>query len=188
MKKLLSTAAILAFAGTTAMAEDADDQQMRELTQSVLLGITGQPPAAQEDSASQGSDLSSIISQAMQEGQSDEYLNALIDEAVDRGELEVPEAMVSTEGNVDTQTLLASLVSESLQGTPENSVLRAEANGGSVAPSEPRRHEVVSGESLAGIALQYYGDATEFRTIFEANRDKIDRPNLIQVGQVLLIP
>jgi LysM repeat protein len=49
-------------------------------------------------------------------------------------------------------------------------------------------YEVVSGDTLGAIAKRYYGDAGKYPTIFEANRDILDDPNLIKVGQKLKIP
>ena len=49
-------------------------------------------------------------------------------------------------------------------------------------------YEVVSGDTLGGIAKKYYGNAGAYMKIFEANRDILDNPNLIKVGQKLQIP
>jgi nucleoid-associated protein YgaU len=49
-------------------------------------------------------------------------------------------------------------------------------------------HEVVAGDTLSKIALKYYGDASLYPTIFEANRDQLKNPDLIKVGQKLRIP
>jgi len=49
-------------------------------------------------------------------------------------------------------------------------------------------YEVVSGDTLGGIAKKYYGNANSYMKIFEANRDILDNPNLIKVGQKLRIP
>ena len=50
------------------------------------------------------------------------------------------------------------------------------------------QHEVVSGDTLSALAQTWYGDATLWPHIFEANRNQITDPNLIFVGQVLRIP
>jgi nucleoid-associated protein YgaU len=50
------------------------------------------------------------------------------------------------------------------------------------------QYTVVSGDTLSGIAQQWYGDAGQWPRIFEANRDQISDPNLIFPGQVLRIP
>lgn len=50
------------------------------------------------------------------------------------------------------------------------------------------QHTVVSGDTLSGIAKQFYGDGTLFPRIFEANRDQVSNPDLIFPGQVLRIP
>jgi nucleoid-associated protein YgaU len=49
-------------------------------------------------------------------------------------------------------------------------------------------HEVVSGDTLGAIAQKYYGKASQYMKIFEANRDILDNPDLIKVGQKLKIP
>jgi len=49
-------------------------------------------------------------------------------------------------------------------------------------------HEVKRGETLSKIAEQYYGDSSLYPKIFEANRDILDNPNLIKIGQKLRIP
>jgi len=49
-------------------------------------------------------------------------------------------------------------------------------------------HEVVRGDTLGGIARKYYGKASLYMKIFEANRDQLDNPDLIKVGQKLRIP
>ena len=61
------------------------------------------------------------------------------------------------------------------------------------APGEPgdrevRTYTVKSGDSLSKIAKRELGDATKWRAIYEANRDKIDNPDLIYPGQVLNLP
>jgi nucleoid-associated protein YgaU len=49
-------------------------------------------------------------------------------------------------------------------------------------------HEVKSGETLSKLAQRYYGDASLYPKIFEANKDVLKDPNLIRVGQKLRIP
>ena len=56
------------------------------------------------------------------------------------------------------------------------------------AGSGEKIHEVVSGDTLGAIAKTYYGNAGKYMKIFEANRDILDNPDLIKVGQKLKIP
>lgn len=51
-----------------------------------------------------------------------------------------------------------------------------------------RVYEVVPGDTLGAIAKKYYGNAGAYMKIFEANRNILDNPNLIKVGQKLQIP
>lgn len=51
-----------------------------------------------------------------------------------------------------------------------------------------RTYVVQSGDTLSKIAKQYYGDANKYMDIFNANTDKLSDPDIIQVGQELIIP
>ena len=54
--------------------------------------------------------------------------------------------------------------------------------------SGERFYEVVAGDTLGAISQKYYGQASKYMKIFEANRDILDNPDLIKVGQKLKIP
>jgi len=56
------------------------------------------------------------------------------------------------------------------------------------AADQQRTITVVAGDSLSKIAKRELGDASKWRQIFEANRDKIKDPDLIHPGQVLNLP
>jgi nucleoid-associated protein YgaU len=49
-------------------------------------------------------------------------------------------------------------------------------------------HVVQSGDTLSKIAQKYYGDASLYTKIFQANRDVLSDPNRISPGQKLRIP
>lgn len=51
-----------------------------------------------------------------------------------------------------------------------------------------RSHTVQKGDTLSHIAKQYYGKASQWTRIFEANRHLLDDPDRILPGQVLRIP
>ncbi|HWN11577.1 MAG TPA: LysM peptidoglycan-binding domain-containing protein [Pyrinomonadaceae bacterium] len=49
-------------------------------------------------------------------------------------------------------------------------------------------YTVKSGDNLSKISKQYYGNANEYMRIFYANRNLLNDPDKIQVGQQLVIP
>ncbi len=51
-----------------------------------------------------------------------------------------------------------------------------------------RTYTVVSGDSLSKIAKREYGNANEWKRIYEANRDILKDPDKIYPGQKLKIP
>ncbi len=64
-------------------------------------------------------------------------------------------------------------------------------NQGEVAPVEPEvtTYTVKAGDNLSKLSVLFYGDRFQWKKIYEANKDIIGaNPNLIYVGQVLVIP
>ena len=52
-----------------------------------------------------------------------------------------------------------------------------------------KKHIVVSGDTLSGIAKKYYADAGKYMVIYKANKELIgDNPDLIKPGMDLIIP
>ena len=49
-------------------------------------------------------------------------------------------------------------------------------------------YTVQPGDTLSGIAKKLLGNATDYMTIFNANRDQLSDPDKIQPGQVLKVP
>jgi nucleoid-associated protein YgaU len=49
-------------------------------------------------------------------------------------------------------------------------------------------YTVVKGDNLSKIAKHFYGDANQWKRIFEANRDVLKDPDKILPGQKLQIP
>jgi len=66
---------------------------------------------------------------------------------------------------------------------------RSQAAGASAGGSGSNKtYTVKAGDTLSKIAKDIYGNANEYHRIFEANRDKLQSPDKIQVGQELVIP
>jgi len=57
-----------------------------------------------------------------------------------------------------------------------------------VAPAGMVRYTVARGDTLAGIADRFYGNRSLWKPILEANRETLESPEKLRVGQVLLIP
>ena len=50
-------------------------------------------------------------------------------------------------------------------------------------------HTVVKGDSLYSLARAYYnGDMSKWKVIYEANRDRISNPDVLKIGQQIVIP
>ncbi len=70
----------------------------------------------------------------------------------------------------------------------ESQAMTATMGGGRQEQAAGESYTVQAGDTLSKIAQRYYGDASQYTRIFEANRDKLQNPDRIQVGQKLVIP
>jgi nucleoid-associated protein YgaU len=55
-------------------------------------------------------------------------------------------------------------------------------------PKNVEYYTIAKGDNLSKIAQKYYGNASQYPRIFDANREVIKDPNLIFVGQKIRIP
>lgn len=74
-------------------------------------------------------------------------------------------------------------------------VERVDADGLTFPPPQAKEeeekvefYEIVSGDTLGGIAKKYYGKASLYTRIHEANKELIPDPNKIYPGQKIKIP
>lgn len=127
-----------------------------------------------------------------------EVVANLLKAAAERGEIEIPASLNTANGQLDMDTMLFNLIQTSLEqdGTVEGAEAAREMSRRAFAASEARTREVKGervylvqpGDSLAYISLQFYGKPNDYNRIFEANRDILRSPDLIQIGQRLKIP
>ncbi len=102
------------------------------------------------------------------------------------------------EGQIDTDTVLFSLIQTSLlrDATPESDSAAREMSRRVFAASDAttqringqRTYEVRPGDSLAYIAMQFYGRPDAYPRILTANGEAMSSPDEIRTGQRLIIP
>ncbi|MGA8030608.1 MAG: LysM peptidoglycan-binding domain-containing protein [Bryobacteraceae bacterium] len=68
---------------------------------------------------------------------------------------------------------------------PPQAQSAAASAGGS---SGTRTYKVQAGDTLSKIAKEFYGNASDYNRIFQANRDKLESPDTIRASQELVIP
>ena len=92
----------------------------------------------------------------------------------------------------DEKLYISGLVaSESAKNAIWDEVKRVDASYADIWPDiniGAGKYTVQSGDSLSKIAKRVYGDANAYHQIFNANTDKLDDPDRIQVGQELVLP
>jgi nucleoid-associated protein YgaU len=193
----VTATAVLRALGMAVNGPDPTEDALYDLTIGVLgdlMAVTGKTTVTQDTAAS----LELLVVQALQEGQSDSYIDLLLNEAALRGEIAVPRILVTANGRVDTHVLLASIVDEAriASGGAANPVPQ-EVSGDGIEvrvvqragdTGQYRFYTVNPGDSLGAIAARFYGSASRYMTIFEANRILLSSPDLLRVGQRLVIP
>jgi len=122
--------------------------------------------------------LADLISAAIFERQSDQYIRKLVNSVVQREDIRIPSVLRKTDGSWDTYSLvkgMAQMAGGPLSGT-----------GTLVGTNGTQR--IVTGDSLARIALRYYGQPFKYDIILAAN-PQIDplNPKLV-AGELIQMP
>jgi nucleoid-associated protein YgaU len=90
---------------------------------------------------------------------------------------------------VEYKALTRVAAAEGVVETVRQSTLAAQVSGRVVAVVVKAGDTVKAGDSLSKIAKRVYGDAQQWRKIYESNRAVIgDNPDLIHPGQALKLP
>ena len=198
-----TAANVLAGLGLNVASNAQRPDPMRDMTADVLAGISavtgknitagGAPPAAK-------SALELLVVQALKEGQSDDYINTIVNEAASAGAISVPQVLVTSDGKVDTSVLLSSIITQAqiAAGGPAPAIPVVPSGDGTgvevrveqraTDTQQYRFYTVSRGDSLGAIAVKFYGNVDKYSAIFQANRNVLSSPNAIQVGQRLAIP
>ena len=98
---------------------------------------------------------------------------------------------ISSSGYSHSATLIKTDFGKSLKVSSSKKSTKKETkkvNSSSKADSAKRTYTVKKGDCLWNIAKKYYGDGRKYTKIYDANTSKIANPNLIYVGQKLVIP
>jgi nucleoid-associated protein YgaU len=102
-------------------------------------------------------------------------------------EISVKEGVVELSGEAESAEAVekAVLMAGNVKGVRE---VRFDGLSAPPATEKVEYYEIVSGDTLSAIAKRYYGKASEYPRIFEANREIIKDSDLIFVGQKIRIP
>ena len=107
--------------------------------------------------------------------------------------------VVTLEGQADSLDAKGRIVAEfNRMVSTENTVNKIRVLERQAAPSVPlpapqkteeeTTYVVQPGDTLGALAQRFYGKASLYPKIFEANRDILSNPDLIKIGQKLRIP
>lgn len=159
-------------------------------------------------------EMSGVVSHAIGKGVDLNELRMLVDDAMDGVKEEKPELVSVEEAGATLQNIIEAN-RRLIEGDPKDDYIRqlnselvdkttdteetsataavtSSVTSSAIAESSEvtgeRRHSVRPGESLSYIAQKYYGSASAFTKIYQANREALSTPDLVLVGQSLLIP
>ena len=120
--------------------------------------------------------LQELVSVALTQGMTGQEIDQLIVQAVDHGTLIIPDTLRTPKGQPETMAMLATLVDATTPTAP--TLTRDVGNTYVVRP----------GDSLASIAVKYYGSTDAVNDIFWANKDRLSDPDQLRVGQTIFLP
>lgn len=122
--------------------------------------------------------LKSLLNEAIRQRQSDAYIRVLLNTAVERGAFGIPHALRTTDGALDAHALMKAMAQTA--GTPVPVMPeQVETNG---------TQKIVPGDSLARLALRYYGQPLKYDIILAANPQIDPRDPVLTPGDVIQMP
>lgn len=122
--------------------------------------------------------LKTLLNEAIQQRQSDAYIRVLMNTAVERGQFDIPTTLRTTDGRLDTYSMLKAMAQTA--GTPVP-----------VMPEDVQTNgtqKIVPGDSLARLALRYYGQPLKYDIILAANPQIDPRDPILRPGDVIQMP
>lgn len=154
------------------LSQDADTaRDLPDLARQVLAGfITNADTPLSPD-------LVTLLVDSVGQKQSDAYVHVLLNTAVARGRFDVPQALRTASGGIDTNALLIALA-QNAGGRPSVDLLPVTLSG---------THTVAPDDSLAGIAMRRTGQPMMYLQIMQKNAELSPRNPQLAVGQVLQI-
>lgn len=120
--------------------------------------------------------LQELVSVALTQGMTGQEIDQLIVQAVEHGTLIIPDTLRTPNGQPDTMAMLATLVDATTPTAP--TLIRDVGNTYVLRP----------GDSLASIAVKYYGSTNAVNDIFWVNKDRLSDPDQLRVGQTIFLP
>lgn len=100
--------------------------------------------------------------------------------------------MANPPGKPDFSNVQGGSASSAPATAPKADFGNVQAGSASTAPAPAatplQTYTVAKGDTLSKIAKHFYGNANQWKQIFEANRDQLSNPDLIKPGQILKIP
>lgn len=102
-------------------------------------------------------------------------------------EVSVNDGKVSLTGEAESSEALekAVLMAGNIKGVGE---VNSDSVAAPASAVKVEYYEIVSGDTLSGIAKKFYGKGSAYMRIFEANKEVIKDPDKIFVGQKIRIP
>lgn len=114
-----------------------------------------------------GGGLEQMILGALQQGQSEGYIDAMVNDAAETGAVDVPATFLNAEGRVDTASILSALSAP-------------------VGPRIPDSYTVGLGDTVAAISYRFYGTLDRQADIRAANPGLAARA--LASGNVIVLP
>lgn len=158
---------------------------MRALTSDVLKNLRGKAP----DNVERGQlRLASLVSQSMGAQGESAFKNAVAREAKYGTKEFTKLAMVGAA--VDTSDVKKRWIENARKKSKAMADATAFMSSGTQKTPgfDDTVHIVKRGDSLMKLSVRYYGRTIDYQLIFEANREVLESPDRIRVGQKLKIP
>lgn len=184
--------------GNEAKADDELSSKIEKQLRRVLAQSSNDgSEASSSDGSNTENELEKIVSASLLEGAKMDDIRSAVGDAMseikkekDNNKVIAPERITEADKAFSKLTITKKEPAETKETEkPKKTVTPlSEVVVSTSSASHPETVTVQEGESLFKIALRVYGDGNKYYKLYKANEERIEDPNLLLAGQVLVTP
>lgn len=151
-----------------------------------ILGLTVPDVAASHADQS----YATFIGEALKANTSDAEITETVLTMAASGEITIPAEIVTADGQIDTATFLKAAVTTAVLVTEGTDPVMPDLSDdpAAVISVDGYDYTIIPSDSLAAIAVKFYGDVAQTSRIIQANPDALAQPAQMTAGTTISIP
>lgn len=134
--------------------------------------------------------FATYIGEVLKVGMPDTEITANVSSKARAGDMAVPVGLITSDGSIDLSTYLRAVVTTAVLVTEGTDPVVPDLSNDpfAIISVDGYDYVITDGDSLAGIAVKFYGDVAQTSRLIQANPFALARPDQLVAGTTISIP